>query len=75
MLKVRREIIESLKGHMLELAGSLEFLVKQDEDPVLWDNTWLDFLEEAFRKIRLAHARFCEGELELAKEILKEIEW
>ena len=71
----RKEIIEDLKGNILELASSLEFLAKKDEDPVLWEKSWLDFLEEAFHKIRLAHARLCEGELELAEEILKEINW
>jgi len=70
----RREIIESLRGHMLELAGSLEFLAKKDEDPVCWDDTW-QFLIETFHKIRLAWARLCEGELDEAGEILRKIVW
>jgi len=71
----REEIIEDLKGNILELASSLEFLAKKDEDPVCWDDTWLNSLVETFHKICLAHARLCEGELELAEKILKEINW
>ena len=60
-----------LQGHMHELAASLEFLASRV--PIFEWN--LKDLEEKFARIALAHARFTEGELEEAREILDEIIW
>jgi len=68
-------IEQQLIGHIQELAAFLNYLAEHKNDIFSIPEWPLEELLEKFKKICLAHARLCEGELELAEKILKEINW
>ena len=68
----QKAVEESLKGHLEEFIRALERLLRKE--PWEWEDDMPE-LEDIFEKITLAWHRYMEDEIQMADEILAEIQW
>ena len=68
-----RRVKELIKGHLEEIASSLEFNASKEADEI--DTRWLSELKNRLGKVIQAIDRYQEEELHQALEIAESIEW